>query len=276
MGSGVERYIDTPTKRYSSGMTVRLGFAIAAHLDPEILVVDEVLAVGDAEFQKKAIGKMKDVSSGDGRTVLFVSHNMSSIKNLCKNGIVLENGMVSFTGTAEAAIAKYLSINQESNRVAIAERLDRFGNGKILVKNITLKNQEGNIIEDTFVGDYLRIVFQIETSEIVDFSKMIATCKLTDNFGIETIMWVSDEMNCDFTELKNGTFSLEIPHLNVRPNIYNLTYKIDLGSTASKDTCDSMNGAIQISVINNSFYAEGINLKEGRGYTPLINAHFSI
>lgn len=274
--AGVERYIDTPTKRYSSGMTVRLGFAIAAHLDPEILVVDEVLAVGDAEFQKKAIGKMQEISRQAGRTVLFVSHNMSSIKNLCKNGIVLENGMVSFTGTAEAAIAKYLSINQESNRVAIAERLDRFGNGKILVKNITLKNQEGNIIEDTFVGDYLRIVFQIETIEIVDFSKMIATCKLTDNFGIETIMWVSDEMNCDFTELKNGTFSLEIPHLNVRPNIYNLTYKIDLGSTASKDTCDSMNGAIQISVINNSFYAEGINLKEGRGYTPLINAHFSI
>ena len=94
--SGCERYIDTPVKRYSSGMTVRLGFAVAAFLDPEILVVDEVLAVGDAEFQKKAIGKMKDVSQGQGRTVLFVSHNMASIRNLCTSGVVLEYGQVKY------------------------------------------------------------------------------------------------------------------------------------------------------------------------------------
>jgi len=94
--SGCERYIDTPVKRYSSGMTVRLGFAVAAFLEPEILVVDEVLAVGDAEFQKKAIGKMKDVSQGQGRTVLFVSHNMASIRNLCTSGVVLEYGQVKY------------------------------------------------------------------------------------------------------------------------------------------------------------------------------------
>lgn len=97
--SGCERYIDTPVKRYSSGMMVRLGFAVAAHLDPEILVVDEVLAVGDAEFQKKAIGKMQDVSKGEGRTVLFVSHNMASIRNLCKSGVVLEQGHVAYRDT---------------------------------------------------------------------------------------------------------------------------------------------------------------------------------
>ena len=106
--SGCERYIDTPVKRYSSGMTVRLGFAVAAFLEPEILVVDEVLAVGDAEFQKKAIGKMKDVSQGEGRTVLFVSHNMASIKQLCKTGIVLENGMVKYTGGTNDAVNFYL------------------------------------------------------------------------------------------------------------------------------------------------------------------------
>ena len=106
--SGCERYIDTPVKRYSSGMTVRLGFAIAAHLEPEILVVDEVLAVGDAEFQKKAIGKMQDVSKGQGRTVLFVSHNMAAVKSLCKHGILLENGMVKETGTADEVVAHYL------------------------------------------------------------------------------------------------------------------------------------------------------------------------
>ena len=106
--SGCERYIDTPVKRYSSGMTVRLGFAVAAHLDPEILVVDEVLAVGDAEFQKKAIGKMKDVSRGEGRTVLFVSHNMTSIKALCKRGIILQNGLLVDDGEIDPIVSHYL------------------------------------------------------------------------------------------------------------------------------------------------------------------------
>lgn len=109
--SGCERYIDTPVKRYSSGMTVRLGFAIAAHLDPEILVVDEVLAVGDAEFQKKAIGKMQDVSKGEGRTVLFVSHNMAAVKSLCKSGVVLRNGQLDYMGKAEECVNYYTSTN---------------------------------------------------------------------------------------------------------------------------------------------------------------------
>lgn len=106
--SGCERYIDTPVKRYSSGMTVRLGFAVAAHLEPDILVVDEVLAVGDAEFQKKAIGKMQDVSQGEGRTVLFVSHNMMSVQRLCKHGILLENGSIKYTGDISDTIHSYL------------------------------------------------------------------------------------------------------------------------------------------------------------------------
>ena len=122
--SGCERYIDTPVKRYSSGMTVRLGFAIAAHLEPEILVVDEVLAVGDAEFQKKAIGKMQDVSKGEGRTVLFVSHNMAAVRNLCRTGIVLNNGIISFSGTSEAAIDHYLHNGGASSGRKIIDNID--------------------------------------------------------------------------------------------------------------------------------------------------------
>ena len=109
--SGCERYLDTPVKRYSSGMMVRLGFAVAAHLDPEILVVDEVLAVGDAEFQKKAVGKMQDVSRGEGRTVLFVSHNMDSIRNLCTTGVLLENGLVKLRGEIDDVVSAYVSDN---------------------------------------------------------------------------------------------------------------------------------------------------------------------
>jgi len=107
--SGCERYLDTPVKRYSSGMMVRLGFAVAAHLDPEILVVDEVLAVGDAEFQKKAIGKMQDVSRGEGRTVLFVSHNMDAVLNLCRTGVLLENGEIKLISTAKEVVDVYTS-----------------------------------------------------------------------------------------------------------------------------------------------------------------------
>ena len=109
--AGVAMYVDTPVKRFSSGMYVRLAFAVAAFLEPEILIVDEVLAVGDAEFQKKAIGKMKDVSSGDGRTVLFVSHNMASVKALCSRALILENGEVKKIGEVNDIVSMYLKGN---------------------------------------------------------------------------------------------------------------------------------------------------------------------
>lgn len=124
--SGCERYIDTPVKRYSSGMTVRLAFAVAAFLEPEILVIDEVLAVGDAEFQKKAIGKMQDISRSGGRTVLFVSHNMAAVKSLCTKAIVLENGVVTKIDTVENAVSYYLSGDSESeNRKVFSSDYDK-------------------------------------------------------------------------------------------------------------------------------------------------------
>ena len=128
--SGCERYLDTPVKRYSSGMMVRLGFAVAAHLDPEILVVDEVLAVGDAEFQKKAIGKMQDVSRGEGRTVLFVSHNMDSIKRLCTKGVLLEKGSVVYQGTAHECVDRYISSDMiDVTAHKVVDESDRMDNG---------------------------------------------------------------------------------------------------------------------------------------------------
>ncbi len=116
--SGCERYIDTPVKRYSSGMTVRLAFAVAAFLEPDILVIDEVLAVGDAEFQKKAIGKMQDISRGEGRTVLFVSHNMAAVRSLCTRAIVLENGRMVFEGNTDNAVDYYLK-NDVQNKSSV-------------------------------------------------------------------------------------------------------------------------------------------------------------
>lgn len=136
--SGVEKYIDTPVKRYSSGMMVRLGFAVAAHLEPEILIVDEVLAVGDAEFQKKCMGKIKNVA-GEGRTVLFVSHNMQAMSSICKTGILLKNGLIDEMSDMNTCIKKYNGLFEESvlGTVSIKDRLNRSqSSGNILFSNI--------------------------------------------------------------------------------------------------------------------------------------------
>jgi len=147
--SGCERYIDTPVKRYSSGMMVRLGFAVAAHLDPEILVVDEVLAVGDAEFQKKAIGKMKDVSKGEGRTVLFVSHNMASIRSLCNQAVLLENGNLRDVGDVNSIVDEYLdnnSFHEKNNNLLFKDINEALGNENIRIKSFSIKPITGREI----------------------------------------------------------------------------------------------------------------------------------
>ncbi len=149
--SGVERYIDTPVKRYSSGMYVRLAFAVAAHLESEILIVDEVLAVGDAEFQKKCLGKMGDVSKGEGRTVLFVSHNMAAVKSLCNKGIVLENGSMKFDGEIHQALDLYNSeaLNTETKVYWDIENAP--GNMNAKVTSVILKSQNNFfVIEEEF------------------------------------------------------------------------------------------------------------------------------
>ncbi|MCA9235122.1 MAG: ABC transporter ATP-binding protein [Planctomycetales bacterium] len=136
--SGCAKYIDTPVKRYSSGMTVRLGFAVAAHLECEILVVDEVLAVGDAEFQKKCLGKLRSLSEERKRTAIFVSHNMAAVKHICTKGVVLGDGNITFVGDASDAIDHY-QLTQSTNReIAIEDRIDRNGNGLVRINSIEI------------------------------------------------------------------------------------------------------------------------------------------
>ena len=162
--SGCERYIDTPVKRYSSGMTVRLGFAVAAFLEPEILVVDEVLAVGDAEFQKKAIGKMKDVSQGEGRTVLFVSHNMASIKKLCHNGVVLNNGRIDYTGTADECVDYYVG-NNLSNLYGYTKITDKHRRFQVMKELEYLEIRMLNNVENIANEETLRFVMKVKRND---------------------------------------------------------------------------------------------------------------
>ena len=170
--SGCERYIDTPVKRYSSGMTVRLGFAIAAHLDPEILVVDEVLAVGDAEFQKKAIGKMQDVSKGEGRTVLFVSHNMGSIRQLCNVGFLLDNGLIKTQGKIDSVIDSYLSSSNYDQQYMSNEK-----SACIYLKSLSISNVNGQI-KSQF----------LHTESVIIHANLIITETIPETYLLITIL----------------------------------------------------------------------------------------
>ncbi|MDA9808733.1 ABC transporter ATP-binding protein [Flavobacteriales bacterium] len=161
--AGVERYIDTPVKRFSSGMSVRLGFAVAAFLEPEILIVDEVLAVGDAEFQSKAIGKMQDISNSEGRTVLFVSHNMAAVKNLCTRAIIIDKGEVVFQGSSESAVDRYLN---NRTKFLNPKSFKNFENQNIKILDFKVLPDNGSIISIDS-GILLEIDFFCKTPNII-------------------------------------------------------------------------------------------------------------
>ena len=174
--SGCERYIDTPVKRYSSGMTVRLGFAVAAFLDPEILVVDEVLAVGDAEFQKKAIGKMKDVSTGEGRTVLFVSHNMASVKALCTRGVLLEQGQVKYMGGIKDTVDYYIGEGGSSENQYFDDLATAPGNDVIRIKSFEILPGKPQANIDIESGIKFRLKFMCyKPDAMLDVNMLIRT-----------------------------------------------------------------------------------------------------
>ena len=202
--SGCERYLDTPVKRYSSGMMVRLGFAVAAHLDPEILVVDEVLAVGDAEFQKKAIGKMQDVSRGEGRTVLFVSHNMASVRNLCKSGVVLDNGQLVFQGNVIDAITHYKKISYFDNECKKIIDYAKYQVSSIKLSHVLINTTESAVV--TLEPGENKLFIQIEGYN--NISRFIALeVRITDENEIPLAMYLPDMNNLTYYD--EGVFSIE-------------------------------------------------------------------
>ena len=251
--SGCERYIDTPVKRYSSGMKVRLGFAVAAHLDPEILVVDEVLAVGDAEFQKKAIGKMQDVSQGEGRTVLFVSHNMASIRHLCKSGIVLDNGRISFMGSAEEAVDTYMSSNiQNKFNGSILDYPRQKGcSGLIRFKSVVFLNKEGEEV-DPHCGRFVRIQIRLEVQ------KRCENCELAIDLFTRSGTLLTNLSSIPV----NGKMSLEKGEYNVSCDIERLPltggrYLLSLWSSVEGVCADYLEAAIPMDVQDDDYYHTG-------------------
>jgi len=204
----IEEFIDTPVKRYSSGMYVRLAFAVAAHLESEILLVDEVLAVGDAEFQKKCLGKMGDVANKEGRTVLFVSHNMGSIQNLCNRTLLINQGKVTENGTTEDVISHYLSgIQAHIDSYSLAHRTDRKGTGDLKLIDFYMMNKLGQITSVAQSGDDLLFCFEYETRSGI-------TCRNVDiGFSLHSI--TTDQTLCVFYSSYVGTIFDNIPRSGV-------------------------------------------------------------
>lgn len=219
--SGCLRYIDTPVKRYSSGMRVRLAFAVAAFLEPDILVVDEVLAVGDVEFQKKAIGKMQDISGTDGRTVLFVSHNMAAVKNLCTRGIVLESGSVIYSGSSEDSVNFYLDQQNNLSKQNLLDRKDRKGTGEIRFSKVELLNKEGNSVTELISGQYARFRLHMVFNKKVNYSDLIFGLVIYDNNENKIADFYSDEMGIQFDHI-DSYIDLELSKLMLRGGSYNI------------------------------------------------------
>lgn len=269
--SGCERYIDTPVKRYSSGMMVRLGFAVAAHLDPEILVVDEVLAVGDAEFQKKAIGKMQDVSRGEGRTVLFVSHNMTAVKNLCKTGILLNNGRIDYSGKINGVIEKYLSNQMDRSLISISKIKDRKGNGSLRFSDIMFLSKG---VEKTVFGVGEECVIRI----YFDATKELRECKSSRiDIGINTAMgdrvaWLSSYMFSDRIDESCNMIQFKIPKLMLNQGVYN----VNLYSEVNGELADWIQNVAQIEMNFQDFFGTGRKLPEDLSTTGGCFVDFSL
>ena len=206
--SGCERYIDTPVKRYSSGMMVRLGFAVAAHLEPEILVVDEVLAVGDTEFQKKAIGKMQDISSNDGRTILFVSHNLTAICDLCTKGILLTNGSITLKDNIQNVVVKYLSILEDFKKEKSWIGDDAPGNEYIKVRKVYIVNKNFEKIDHALIDQEIGFCVQYEVLE--DIQNFIHSINVYNSMKTHLFTSHDDFENNNSTVKVKGMYQITV------------------------------------------------------------------
>lgn len=254
--SGVEAYIDTPVKRYSSGMYVRLAFAVAAHLESEILIVDEVLAVGDAEFQKKCLGKMGDVSKGEGRTVLFVSHNMAAVETLCNKGIMLSNGGINFTGNTLETISFYKNFNLDlfTNSKLNFEKREGLNNLKWI--ETWVENLKSETIKTFSVGESFKICSIFKCINKIEKSNLSIAIAIYNSSNILlTDLWnksVNYHINIDIVEEKFYKIVVEINKINFIPDNY--TYNLFIQNNYITE--DFIQDAGDFEIISGDFFGD--------------------
>jgi lipopolysaccharide transport system ATP-binding protein len=249
----VESFIDTPVKRYSSGMYLRLAIAVAAHLEPEVLVIDEVLAVGDAAFQQKCLGKMDEVSK-QGRTVLFVSHNMAAVSNLCRSAYWLDRGGVLARGPVHEVVSQYLQSVRSASVHCLRDRVDRYGSGAMKFTRAALRNSRGEVTDIVQAGEAVVIELDYVSDGAADMSNVSVSITFTDQMGGKVFCCWSEVGS---TPLRNlgpmGTFVCRIPRLPLAPGIYYLTLALGLGWEGA----DKVSDAVSVTVVEGDFFGTG-------------------
>lgn len=258
--SGVARYIDTPVKRYSSGMKVRLAFSVAAHLEPDILIIDEVLAVGDAEFQRKCLGKMEEVSSG-GRTVLFVSHDLTAVRNLCQNALLLRQGVIEKTGSTSDVIDHYF--RGATSNVKLSDRVERRGKGDFRFVDYRLYNRSKNTRDPIFFsGDKISIELQYRVSDDVEDLKAahVGVSISHQKYGlISTLsnLYSGVDLNLRRPE---GTILCHLDELVLLPG----TYYVNVYCAANGERQDSIQNALSFDVLPQDVFGSGRLMDAGK------------
>ena len=248
----IEKFLDTPVKRYSSGMYMRLAFAVAAHLDPEILLVDEVLAVGDIAFQKKCLGRMGEVAN-EGRTVLFVSHNMAAVEKLCQRGLVLDKGEIRYIGSQSEAITEYLK-DIAGNRVSLVKRHDRIGSGDVKVLGIEVRDERGNRLDTVMSGQDVDIYLYFETSPRLMNKSVIVSLKFKTQLDIPVFLHHNRLTLDEFRNLpRSGAFVCSLKRLPLPPSTYRITYSIIAGG----EYLDGITDAVELNVVTGDFFGSG-------------------
>jgi lipopolysaccharide transport system ATP-binding protein len=256
--SGCERYIDTPVKRYSSGMTVRLAFAVAAFLDPEILIIDEVLAVGDAEFQKKAIGKMQDISKEGGRTVLFVSHNMAAVKSLCTRGILLDNGKLVLEGGIDEIINAYLKSDDNiNNNIWIGED----GDERMKLLKVQISNQNEEFINT----EPIEILMKFEVVE--KFNDIVIGVNICSSVGNPLIGLLYNDYN-DYNEIEAGVYEVlfTIPPCSLATGFYGVEFDLAIPNI-KRFTTDKSN--LSFSIVADTDYGNKFFLDNNKHFNSV-------
>ncbi len=252
--SGVEKFLDMPVKRYSSGMQVRLAFSVAAHLEPDILVIDEVLAVGDAEFQKKCLGKMGEVTQKSGRTILFVSHDMGAIQKLCNRTILLDHGEVKMIGDTRDVIREYMSLGKSMLEGTIDEAENRPGNKKWIFETLKLFDNKDNAVSSFHEEEEIVVKGKIVNRKHDDTAFISVILSRDDGILISKVFsktFVSKDCN----------FKLSIKDLNLFSGVYNLNFW--LGSIDGKELYDYVEPGLKFEIVNKSQRLGGINYADG-------------
>ena len=249
----VEKFLDTAVKHYSSGMYMRLAFSVAAHLNPDILIIDEVLSVGDAQFQKKCLGKVQDIATA-GRTVLFVSHNMAAVENLCGRGVVLEKGKVIFEGEKSAAVSHYLESTNKNFDSNLTDNPNRSGSGEVRVTAIEIKDLAGSPLSNAMSGQDIDIYFYFEKLPDFQKSNVVIGFMVRTFLDIPVFLQHNKLTRDDWDALpENGAFVCRIRRLPLPPAGYRLGYSI----MRDDEYLDRIDDASELNVIEGDFYGSG-------------------